>query len=76
VNLDGKTLRGTIRLEQTSGVHQLAAYHADEGRVLAQVAVDSKTNEIGAAPVLLEQLDLTGTILAGHVMHAQRQLNS
>lgn len=76
VNLDGKTLRGTIPLGQTSGVHLLAAYQADDGRVLAQVAVGTKTNEIGVAPALLRQLDLTGVVITGDAMHAQRQLSS
>jgi len=76
VNLDGKTLRGTIPLGQTTGVHLLAAYQADEGRVLAQVAVGTKTNEIGAAPALLEQIELTGAVVTGDALHAQRQLSS
>jgi predicted transposase YbfD/YdcC len=76
VNLDGKTLRGTIPLGQTSGVHLLAAYQADQGRVLAQAAVGSKTNEIGAAPALLEQLDLIGVVITGDAMHAQRDLST
>jgi predicted transposase YbfD/YdcC len=76
VNLDGKTLRGTIALGETNGVHLLAAYQADQGRVLAQAAVGSKTNEIGAAPALLEQLDLSGAVVTGDAMHAQRQLSS
>ena len=62
VNLDGKSLRGTIPLGQTSGMHLLAAYQADQGWVLAQAAVGHKTNEIGAAPTLLEQIDLTGAV--------------
>jgi predicted transposase YbfD/YdcC len=76
VNLDGKTLRGTIALGQTIGVHLLAAYQADDGRVLAQVAVGHKTNEIGAAPALLAQLDLTGVVVTGDAMHAQRDLST
>ena len=76
VNLDGKTLRGTIPLGQTSGVHLLAAYQADDGRVLAQVAVGAKTNEITAAPALLKQLDLRGRVITGDAMHTQRQLSS
>jgi predicted transposase YbfD/YdcC len=76
VNLDGKTLRGTIPLGQTRGVHLLAAYQADDGRVLAQVAVETKTNEIGAAPALLAQLDLTGVVVTGDAMHAQRELST
>jgi predicted transposase YbfD/YdcC len=75
VNLDGKTLRGTIALGQTSGVHLLAAYQADQGRVLAQVAVGSKTNEIGAAPALLDQLALSGTVVTGDAMYTQRALS-
>jgi predicted transposase YbfD/YdcC len=76
VNLDGKSLRGTIPLGQSSGVHLLSAYQAEQGRVLAQVAVSSKTNEIGAAPALLEQIDLTGAVVTGDAMHAQRQLST
>lgn len=76
VNLDGKTLRGTIPLGHTTGVHLLSAYHADDGRVLAQVAVAAKTNEITAAPALLEQLDLTGLVVTGDAMHAHRHLSS
>jgi predicted transposase YbfD/YdcC len=76
VNLDGKTLRGTIPLGQTSGLHLLAAYQADDGRVLAQAAVGAKTNEITAAPALLAQLDLTGVVVTGDAMQAQRKLSS
>lgn len=75
VNLDGKSLRGTIALGQTTGVHLLAAYQADDGRVLAQAAVGTKTNEIGAAPALLAQLDLNGVVVTGDAMHAQRELS-
>jgi predicted transposase YbfD/YdcC len=75
-NLDGKTLRGTIPLGQTTGVHLLAAYQADDGRVLAQAAVGTKTNEIGAAPALLQQVDLTGVVVTGDAMHAQRDLST
>jgi predicted transposase YbfD/YdcC len=74
--LDGKTLRATIALGETNGVHLLAAYQADQGQVLAQAAVGSKTNEIGAARALLEQLDLSGAVVTGDAMHAQRQLSS
>src|SRR5215212_5243916 len=56
VCLDGKTLRGTIPLGERSGVHLLAAYHAEQGVVLAQVAVDAKANEIVMAPQVLDQL--------------------
>jgi predicted transposase YbfD/YdcC len=76
VCLDGKTLRGTIPLGHTRGVHVLAAYQADQGVVLTQMAVDVKANEIVVAPQLLDQLDLTGVIVSGDAMFAQRRLST
>jgi predicted transposase YbfD/YdcC len=75
INLDGKTLRGTIAFGQTRGVHLLAAYLPGAGVVLFQVAVGTKTNEIGAAPQVLKLLDLQGKIVTGDAMFAQRALS-
>jgi predicted transposase YbfD/YdcC len=74
--MDGKTLRGTIPRGSTRGVHLLAADCPDAGVVLFQVAVDSKENEIVAAPTLLKQLDLTGTLVTGDAMFTRQQLRS
>jgi predicted transposase YbfD/YdcC len=76
VCLDGKTLRGTIPLGHTRGVHLLAAYQAEQGVVMAQVAVDAKANEIVLAPQLLELVDLTGVVVSGDAMFAQRRLST
>lgn len=73
--VDGKTMRGTIPTGTSTGVHLLAAYLPAEGVVLAQVAVETKENEIKAAPVLLEQVNLKGRIVCGDAMHAQRKLS-
>jgi predicted transposase YbfD/YdcC len=75
VAVDGKTLRGTIPRGSTRGVHLLAAYCPSEGVVLFQVAVESKENEIVAAPTLLKRLDLTGVVASGDAMFTQRQLS-
>jgi predicted transposase YbfD/YdcC len=75
VTLDGKTLRGTIARGSTRGVHLLAAYVPQAGVVLFQVAVESKENEISAAPTLLKRLELTGTLISGDAMFTQRQLS-
>jgi predicted transposase YbfD/YdcC len=75
VVLDGKTLRGTIPKGKTRGVHLLAAYLPEEGIVLLQVAVDSKENEISAAPELLQQLDLRQRVVCGDAMFTQRDLS-
>ncbi len=75
IAIDGKTLRGTIPRGQSQGLHLLAAYLPGEGLVLMQVAVESKENEIVAAPKLLETLDLRGKVVIGDAMHTQRQLS-
>lgn len=74
--VDGKTLRGTIPSGQTRGVHLVAAYLPHAGVVIAQVAVDQKANEIVAVPHLLRHLDLTGVVVTGDAMQAQRALSS
>jgi predicted transposase YbfD/YdcC len=75
VVIDGKTLRGTIPKGKTQGVHLLAAYLPEEGLALLQVAVESKENEITAAPRLLTELDLKGRIVCGDAMFTQRHLS-
>ena len=65
LTLDGKAVRGTIAFGDNRGVHLLAAYLPRLGVVLLQVAVGSKTNEIGAAPQVLKLLDLQGKIVTG-----------
>ena len=75
VNIDGKTLRGSISAGQSRGVHLLAAYVPGEHLVLAQVEVDGRENEIRAAPRLLESIDLRGKVVSGDAMLAQRELS-
>jgi predicted transposase YbfD/YdcC len=73
--IDGKTVRGTIPTGSTQGLHLMAAYLPEQGVVLAQLAVDTKTNEIVAAPKVLAQLELTGIVVTGDAMQAQRELS-
>ncbi len=75
IALDGKTLRGTIPVGHTHGVHLLAAYLPAEGWVLLQVQVKTKANEITAAPHLLKSLDLRGKVVTGDALLAQRALS-
>lgn len=73
--LDGKTVRGTIPTGESQGLHLLAAYVPAHGRVLQQVAVEGKENEISAAPRVLEGLDLQGKVVTGDALFAQRGLS-
>jgi predicted transposase YbfD/YdcC len=76
INLDGKTLRGTIPAGKTHGVHLLAAYLPEEGWVLLQVRVQQQENEIPAALRVVKVLDLRGKIVTGDALLAQRELSA
>jgi predicted transposase YbfD/YdcC len=75
VNLDGKTLRGTLSAGQTRGVHLLAAYLPGEGLVMAEVEVTKKENEIPATPRILKVLDLRGKIVTSDALLTQRKIS-
>jgi predicted transposase YbfD/YdcC len=72
VAVDGKTLRGSGH-HHTAPVHLLAAMDHSSRTVLAQVDVNTKTNEIARFQPLLAGLDLTGRVLTADAMHTQRQ---
>ncbi len=75
LTLDGKTLRGTIPLGESKGVHLLAVYQPQRGVVLAQMRVEEKSNEITHAPQLLPQVDLRGVVVSGDAIFDQRKLS-
>ncbi len=74
-SMDGKTLRGTRISGEERADHVLSVYDGQQQSVKVQVAVESKENEIAAAPKALEQVDLHGKIITGDAMHAQRAVS-
>lgn len=75
LTLDGKTLRGTIPQGQTQGEHLLAVYDPDHRQVVAQVRVDAKTNELGAAPQALDSVCLQDRLVTGDAMFTHPPLS-
>jgi len=73
LTIDGKTLRGS-RDGLLPGHHLVAAYAPAAGAVLAQLRVDSKTNEHKAALELLGLLPLKGAIVTGDAAFCQRDV--
>ena len=71
VAIDGKTLRGSGR--EGNKVHLLSAVVHGTGVTVAQRKVGEKSNEIPAAPVLLEKMDLRGKVVTGDAMHTQKE---
>jgi len=75
--IDGKTVRGTITVEDPFGLHLMAAYLPGEGIVLMQMVVEKdKENEIVVAPKLLQCLDLRNKVVIADAMHTQRQISA
>jgi predicted transposase YbfD/YdcC len=70
--LDGKAVRGANR--HGTQVHLVGLVRHDDGRVLGQVAVADKSNEITAAPRLLAGRDLRGTVTTVDALLTQREL--
>lgn len=72
IAIDGKTLRGSYDRERGLQALQLvSAWASDQRLVLGQCAVDGKSNEITAIPLLLAQLALTGAIVSIDAMGTQ-----
>ena len=75
VSIDGKMGRGTIDTEVSDGLCLLAVYLPGEGVTLAQMAIESKQNEISTAPNLLSCIDLRNKVVIGDALHTQRQIS-
>lgn len=75
IAIDGKTLRRSHdRAKGREPIHMVSAWARENGLVLGQRKVDSKSNEITAIPELLRALDLAGAIVTIDAMGCQRQI--
>lgn len=75
VAIDGKTLRGSFdTAAEQNPLHLVSAWATEARLVLGQVAVDAKSNEITAIPLLLELLDLSGAIVTIDAMGCQTKI--
>jgi predicted transposase YbfD/YdcC len=73
--MDGKALRGTRIADQERSDQVLSLYDIEDQVVLAQAAVDTKENEIVAAPQVLEQASVAGKVITGDALHTQRAIS-
>ena len=73
VAIDGKTHRGTGS-DKGACLHMLNAWSTGNGLVLGQLAVEDKSNEITAAPKLLEMLDLKDCIVTADALNCQKAI--
>ncbi len=75
VAIDGKSLKGSYDRESSlKSLVMVSAWSSSHKLVLGQVAVEQKSNEIKAIPLLLEQLDLSGAIVTTDAMGTQKAI--
>ena len=73
VAIDGKTLRGSFdAFSDRKAAHMMSALRQVDQIVLGHLMVDEKSNEIPAAPELIEALGLTGCVFTLDAEHAQK----
>jgi hypothetical protein len=70
--LDGKTVCGS-RDGGKAATHLLSAIVHGSGAVVAQVAVECKTNEITKVEPLLDSLNLKGIVVTADALHTQKK---
>src|SRR5579859_623455 len=73
IAIDGKTLCGSAG-SKWGPLHLVSAWATQANLTLGQVAVDGKSNEITAIPVLLELLDLRGALVSIDAMGCQKEI--
>ncbi len=75
IAIDGKTLRGSgDKAAARNPLHLVSAWASEARLTLGQIAVDSKSNEITAIPLLLELLDLKGATVTIDAMGCQKEI--
>jgi predicted transposase YbfD/YdcC len=75
IAVDGKTLRRSF--DSATGrkaLHMVSAWASENRLVLAQEAVQAKSNEITAVPALLKLLDLNGAIVTVDALNCQKEV--
>ena len=75
IAVDGKTSRRThARSKGREPLHLVSAWASRQRLVLGQEAIDTKSNEITAIPLLLERLVLTGALVTIDAMGTQSKI--
>jgi predicted transposase YbfD/YdcC len=73
--LDGKAIRGMRKKDDPIPEYALSVYDVKQGKVMAQVEVGRKENEIGKAPEALKLVEISEKVFTGDAMHTQKRLS-
>ena len=72
--MDGKAVRGMRKKDEDGNEYLLSVYDVEQAKVMAQVEVGRKENEITKAPKALQMVELSQKVVTGDAMHTQRGL--
>ena len=72
--LDGKARRGMRKKDEEGQEYGLSIYDVQQGKVLSQVEVGRKENEIVRAPQALKSVEISQKVITADAMHTQRGL--
>jgi predicted transposase YbfD/YdcC len=74
--MDGKAMRGKQKEAETGAEYLLSIYDVEQGKVMSQVAVGRKENEITKAPQALKQVEIAQKVVTGDAIHTQRGISA
>jgi predicted transposase YbfD/YdcC len=72
--LDGKARRGMRKKDEEGHEYCLSVYDVQQAKVMAQVEVGRKENEIVKAPRAVKLAEISQKVITGDAMHTQRGL--
>lgn len=72
--LDGKARRGMRKKDEDGQAYGLSIYDVQEAKVMSQVEVGRKENEIVRAPKALKRVEISQKVITADAMHTQRGL--
>jgi predicted transposase YbfD/YdcC len=72
--LDGKAVRGMRKKDEEGNEYLLSVYDVEQAKVMSQVEVGRKENEIVKAPKALKLVEISQKVVTGDAMHTQRGL--
>jgi len=74
--MDGKAMRGKQNGDETGTEYLLSVYDVEESKVMSQVEVGRKENEITKAAKILERVKIAQKVITGDAMHTQRGISA
>jgi predicted transposase YbfD/YdcC len=74
-SMDGKAMVGKRKSDETGVEYLLSVYDVTQAKVLSQVEVGRKENEITKAPQALKRVEIAEKVITGDALHTQRGIS-